>query len=132
VNLRNNYVYKFGLDSEGSDGGHCQSRYRGSAAFSEDETRNLKTFIEGTLLPDLGTVVNLESYGGSGLLVGSANNYDSEAANSEFKSTQLKGFLFVKELEDSFRVQVGNAVDLFGRPNNGDVDDWVANTLSKL
>ena len=45
VDLNRNYGFRFGFDDKGSSPDPCSEYYRGSAPFSEPETKAIRDFV---------------------------------------------------------------------------------------
>ncbi|CDW77528.1 carboxypeptidase t precursor [Stylonychia lemnae] len=134
VSLRNNYDYKFGVDDVGSDGeSDCQEFFRGRTAFSEVETQAIKNEIE-SMTKDKGinysAVIFIESHPNTNALI-IPNNYLREQLNVLLAQQDGRIYKFFMDLAEYYEPStgqnlfVGNTIDIFGKSNNGDPNDWI-------
>jgi len=64
VDLNRNWGYQWGYDNRGSSGTPSSSTYRGTAAFSEPETRNIRDFVNLRKLKGMTTAWDIHCHGG--------------------------------------------------------------------
>jgi hypothetical protein len=113
VDLNRNYGYNWGFDNQGSSPNGSSDTYRGTSAFSEPETRNMRDFA---LAHDFKVCFNYHSYGNlliypwaySGLQTSDSIYY----SNTGSMLSRFNGFL------------TGTGAETVGYSSNGDADDW--------
>eukprot|EP00347_Sterkiella_histriomuscorum_P017644 403348551 len=134
VSIRNNYDYKFGVDDIGSDGdSECMDYYRGKTAFSEVESRAVKDEIEvlmQTTGQNYSSVLFIESHQNQNALI-IPNNYIREQMNLLLAQQDSRVYNWFEDLKNyvdpvtNTKLLVGNTIDIIGRPQNGDPNDWI-------
>jgi carboxypeptidase T len=119
VDLNRNYGFKWAYDSSGSSGTPAAETYRGPSAFSEPETKAMKTFCDAhTFL----TAHNYHSYGN--LLIYPWSYLDA-VASPDFVE-------YGKLLVAKNNYKAGSVTETVGYQVNGDSDDWMyGDTSSK-
>ncbi|HVP07777.1 MAG TPA: M14 family metallopeptidase, partial [Candidatus Acidoferrum sp.] len=119
IDLNRNFGFKWGIDEYGSSGILNSEVYRGSSAFSEPETQNMRNFIA---THNFSIVHNIHTYAN---LVLWPYGYDRVWSNKDD---------FYQNLGDSM-TQVNHytpQVSWLLYPTNGDADDWAwGDTLTK-
>jgi carboxypeptidase T len=113
VDLNRNYGYAFAFDNTGSSPNANSDTYRGTAAFSEPETRNIKFFCEQH---DFKLSLNYHSYGN--LLV-YPWAYNSAPTPDSTYFLEYAAFMTKEN-----RYEVGSNMSTVGYNTNGDADDW--------
>jgi carboxypeptidase T len=112
VDLNRNYGYKWAFDNTGSSPTPSAETYRGPSAFSEPETKALKTFCEShTFL----TAFNYHTYGN--LLIYPWSYLDA-VASPDFGE-------YGKRLVAQNNYKAGSVTETVGYQVNGDSDDWM-------
>lgn len=121
VDLNRNYSYMFAYDELGSSSIGFHPWYRGDSAFSEPESRTVKSFVSSKAIS---IQLNWHAYGN---LIIYPWNYDNlQTSHREFYS----------ELSRSMTYQnnylYGTVHETYGYQSNGDADDWAyGDTISK-
>lgn len=113
VDLNRNYAYNWAFDNQGSSPNGSSDTYRGTTAFSEPETRNMRDFA---LAHDFKVCFNYHSYGNllifpwaySGLQTSDSLYYSYTAP----MLSRFNGFI------------TGTGAETVGYSSNGDADDW--------
>jgi len=113
VDLNRNYGYAFAYDNIGSSPTPTSDTYRGTAAFSEPETRNIKLFCEQH---DFKLSLNYHSYGNL-LVYPWAHNSAATPDSAYF----LEYAAFMTK-ENHYLT--GSNMSTVGYNTNGDADDW--------
>jgi hypothetical protein len=114
IDLNRNWSYMWGYDSYGSSPDPYDDTYRGSAAFSEDETQVLSSFITSV---DPIAAINYHTYGGYLIFPWNYNN-SATPHQSTFQSwaaamTAYNGYSY------------GRCGQVLGYNSNGDQADWM-------
>ena len=113
VDLNRNYGYNWAFNNQGSSPNGTSDTYRGTLAFSEPETRNMRDFA---LAHDFKVCFNYHSYGN--LLIFPWAYSGLETSDSLYYSftapmlSRFNGFL------------TGTGAETVGYSSNGDADDW--------
>lgn len=114
VDLNRNYGYAFAFDNVGSSGNPNADTYRGPSAFSEPETRNIKSFCESH---DIKVSLNYHSYGN---MVVYPWAYNSAPTPDSTFFRQYARFMTYEN-----RYITGSNMETVGYNTNGDADDWL-------
>lgn len=114
VDLNRNYGYAFAFNNTGSSGTASSDTYRGPSAFSEPETRNVKTFCEAH---NFQLSLNYHSYGN---MVVYPWAYNSAATPD---SSFFRAYARFMVYENSYIT--GSNMETVGYNTNGDADDWL-------
>ena len=113
VDLNRNYSYNWGFDNQGSSPNSSSDTYRGTAAFSEPETKNMRDF---SLAHDFVVNFNYHSYGN--LLVYPWAYSGLESADSAYYR------LIAPMLTRFNNFSSGTGAETVGYSSNGEADDW--------
>ena len=113
VDLNRNYSYNWGFDNQGSSPNSSSDSYRGTAAFSEPETKNMRDF---SLAHDFVVNFNYHSYGN--LLVYPWAYSGLESADSAYYR------LIAPMLTRFNNFSSGTGAETVGYSSNGEADDW--------
>ncbi len=113
VDLNRNYGVQFAFNNSGSSGTATSDTYRGTAAFSEPETRNVKTFCEAH---DFQLALNYHSYGNMVVYPWAYNS--ASTPDSAFYRAYSRFMVY----ENSYIF--GSNMETVGYNTNGDADDW--------
>ena len=132
IDLNRNYDYYFGLDNIGSSPKPCEEDYRGTSAFSEPETKNMKNFMEKH--NDIKIVINYHTWGN---LVITPFNYLSHNDNvKELETNYSKFNQIYKEFKNEANYPknfiFGNGDKSIHYTTNGDATDWFFGKMGKL
>lgn len=103
VDLNRNYDYKWALNDVGSSPHACGEDYRGTAPFSEPETKALKLFIESN--PLIVLAFNFHAYGN--LLI-YPFNYDQSPSNNDLFNLYPEQALIYEEISLETSLPPGN------------------------
>ena len=114
VDLNRNYAYAFAHNNTGSSGTTLDESYRGTAAFSEPETQNIRDFC---LAHDFQFSINYHTYGDA-LIYPWA--YNSQLTPD---STAFKAYVQVMTRDNGYAH--GSNMETLGLNSNGDADDWL-------
>jgi hypothetical protein len=113
VDLNRNYAYNWAFDNQGSSPNGSSDTYRGTSAFSEPETRNMRDF---SLAHDFKVCFNYHSYGNLLVFPWAYNGLEtSDSIYYSYTAPMLgrfNGFL------------TGTGSQTVGYSSNGDADDW--------
>lgn len=115
IDLNRNYGYMWGFDNQGSSPDPADDTYRGTAAFSEPETRLVKAFCQKFPFK---TAINYHTY--SNLFI---NPYNYAENVSTPDSLTFKAFAEVLTADN--RYATGRGFDILGYLANGDAIDWM-------
>ncbi|CAA6798467.1 MAG: Carboxypeptidase T precursor (EC [uncultured Aureispira sp.] len=113
VDLNRNYGYAFAHDNIGSSGSPTSDTYRGTAAFSEPETQNMRDFCNAH---DFTFAFNYHTYGN--LLIYPWAYNDQLTPDS----TEYRAYAGVMTKENNYAY--GTNMETIGYSTNGDADDW--------
>jgi carboxypeptidase T len=119
VDLNRNYGYEWGIDDEGSSPNPGSNTYRGTAPFSEPETRTLRDFH---LQHDF---VFTQNYHTRGDLLIYPWGYSDQLADSAF---YYLGKLMTRENNYS----VGTCLEVLAYRVNGTSDDWMYGSAGSM
>jgi murein tripeptide amidase MpaA len=113
VDLNRNYSYNWGFNNQGSSPNSSSDTYRGTAAFSEPETKNMRDF---SLAHDFVVNFNYHSYGN--LMVYPWAYSGLESADSAYYR------LIAPMLTRFNNFSSGTGAETVGYSSNGEADDW--------
>ena len=125
VDLNRNYDFNWGMDNNGSSDDPCQQDYRGSAPFSEPETRAIRDYVQTH--PTIVTAVNNHSYGNCWTYPYNFL-YDDDNQLLEQKKPKFYTFYneFVEEMkEKKIEAHYGNNSKTIDYVTNGEAGDWM-------
>lgn len=114
VDLNRNYGYAFAYDNVGSSGTTNSDTYRGTAAFSEPETQNMRTFCNAH---NFIFSINYHTYGGDVVYPWAYNDQLTPDSN-EYRAY---GAILTRENNYVY----GTNMETVGYSTNGDADDWL-------
>jgi len=114
VDLNRNYGYAFAYDNIGSSGVTTSDVYRGTAAFSEPETQNMRDFCNAH---DFKFSFNYHTYGNL-LIYPWAYNDQLTPDSSDYRAYAS---IMTKENKYTY----GTNIETIGYSTNGDADDWL-------
>lgn len=114
VDLNRNYGYAWAYNNQGSSGNSNSDTYRGTAAFSEPETQNMRTFC---LQHPIEIALNYHAYGN--LLIYPWAYNDQLTPDS----TELKEYAAILTQQNKY--EFGTNYQTIGYSTNGDADDWL-------
>ena len=125
VDLNRNYSFMFGLNESGSSGNPCEEDFRGSHAFSEPETQNIKKFVENH--NNIVTGINMHTYGNAWIF---PFNFVHDSKNHLLEKKKPKFYHFYKEFVQDMKkkheeADYGNAQKTVQYPTNGEAGDWM-------
>ncbi len=114
VDLNRNYGYNWGFDNSGSSPNPTSATYRGTAAFSEPETQNMRDF---TTAHNFRIAMNYHTYGNLLVYPWGYNDQLTPDANTfiDFSDLMTK--------ENNYTT--GTGMQTVGYVVNGDSDDWM-------
>ena len=110
VDLNRNYGYEWGIDDLGSSPNTSSDAYRGSSAFSEEETQAIRHLC---VKNDFKVVMNYHSY--SNVLL----------CPSEFTNDSTRYTEFAKKITENNKYSYGTSLANIGYSANGDSDAWM-------
>ncbi len=122
VDLNRNYSYNWGANNSGSSGNPCSGVYRGTSAFSENETEAISDFI---LSRQFNNVLHYHSY--SNVLIHSWG--DSTLPDEPDLSTLRE---IGAEMTRVNGYEVGTGMETIGYGVNGDAVDWTYGTAGLI
>ena len=122
VDLNRNYSYNWGVNNSGSSGNPCSGVYRGTSAFSENETEAISDFI---LSRQFNNVLHYHSY--SNVLIHSWG--DSTLPDEPDLSTLRE---IGAEMTRVNGYEVGTGMETIGYGVNGDAVDWTYGTAGLI
>ena len=122
VDLNRNYSYNWGANNSGSSGNPCSAVYRGTSAFSENETEAISDFI---LSRQFNNVLHYHSY--SNVLIHSWG--DSTLPDEPDLSTLRE---IGAEMTRVNGYEVGTGMETIGYGVNGDAVDWTYGTAGLI
>ena len=129
VDLNRNYGFKFAYDDVGSDYDPCDNTYRGSAPFSEPETRAMRDFL--IALPKVRIAVNFHA---PGPLFITPFCFDEDARNPLLASADYLGAkkfydhaISAASLPDFYKT--GPAISTIEYTANGEASDFMLGEL---
>lgn len=114
VDINRNYGYNWGYDNFGSSGNANSSTYRGTAAFSEPETRNVRDLA---LVHDFQVCLNYHTY--STDLIYPWGYSDTATPDGD----TYEAFTEVMTYQNNYLTGTGS--ETVGYTTNGDTDDWM-------
>ncbi|MEZ5044972.1 MAG: M14 family zinc carboxypeptidase [Saprospiraceae bacterium] len=114
TDLNRNYGYEWGYDNSGSSPNPQSDTFRGTAPFSEVETRAVRDFCQAR---DIKVAMNYHTYGN--LLVFPWGYSDSPTPDAAFFSNWADLYT----LQNQY--QSGTGSETVGYTVNGDADDWM-------
>lgn len=115
VDLNRNYGYNWGYDDEGSSGSTGASDYRGTAAFSEPETRALRDLC---LAHEFRSMITYHSYGGE---VAYPWGYIWDSPPDRCRDRHMSDVM--RDLMNEVH-GAGYTSDVYPYLTNGDTTDW--------
>ena len=122
VDLNRNYSFKFAYDEEGSVSDPCDEIYRGESAFSEPETRAVRSMVKKSGKID--AAMNFHAYGN--LWITPFCYYKGEDNFSLMKPNIAE---FYKDFENTIKemgfTHVGDAQETIEYTANGEASDWM-------
>lgn len=122
VDLNRNYGYKWGVDSKGSSKDPCDDVYRGSAPFSEAETRAIRDLVLKSR--KISSAVNLHAFGNLWI-----NPFSYSNDNSMKLHFDDNLFRFYSSYQQDLKLRgfqhVGTAKQTIRYLANGDASDWM-------
>ena len=114
VDLNRNYGYKWGYDNTGSSGASVSDTYRGTSAFSEPETQNMRDFASAH---QFRIALNYHTYGN--LLVYPWGYNDQLTPDGDM----FVDFTGLMTRQNNYLA--GTGTQTVGYTVNGDSDDWM-------
>jgi hypothetical protein len=132
VDLNRNYSFMFGLNDTGSSSNPCEEDYRGTAAFSEPETRAIRDFVDSH--PTIVTAINMHTYGNAWVY---PFNFVHDKRNMLMKKQKPKFYNFYNEFVNDMKHQrlkadYGNAQATVQYPTNGEAGDWITEVYNVI
>ncbi len=115
VDINRNYGYQWGFDDNGSSPNPNADDYRGTAAFSEEETQAVKYFTENR---EIKLCLNYHTYGN--LLI-----YPWGYGPSLFTPDSALYVEYAKLMTSENSYTYGTGDQTLGYTTNGDTDDWM-------
>lgn len=115
VDLNRNYGYEWGKDDVGSSPITSSNAYRGSAPFSEPETRSIKFLCEKN---DFKITLNYHAY--SNVLL----------CPEGFENDSLRYFEYADIISEHNHYTTGTPINNLGYSANGDSDTWMYHDLT--
>ena len=125
VDLNRNYSFMFGTNEEGSSSDPCEEDYRGTAPFSEPETKSIKDYVDSH--DNIVTAINMHTYGNAWVY---PFNFVHDSKNELLKKQKPKFYKFYEEFVHEMKNQhedatFGNAQATVNYPTNGEAGDWI-------
>ncbi len=115
VDLNRNYGQFWGIDNFGSSNEPSSEAYRGTAPFSEPETRAIKKLCTDNQFL---MALNYHGYGDVLIVPWSYSEFENTPEDKKYRA-------LATEIAHESKLKIGKGVETLGYTANGDSDDWM-------